>query len=119
MLLICPASAVPILCSRECALQLDFSDRSQREKALLMDTRTSSGKEAKHSVRSWSKSDHTHTPFSLRMHRPYLAIKRSIKLGTRKGEKRMRLRGERGEEGQAIPYIQRNVAYTIHDDDLL
>jgi hypothetical protein len=50
------------------------------------------------------------------MHRPYLAIKRSIKLGTTKGMKRMRVRGK---EGQAVPYIQRDVAYTIHDDDLL
>jgi hypothetical protein len=85
IVVICPGPAVPILCYKESALQLDFSDRSQREKALRMDTRTSSGKEAKHFVRSWSKSDHTHTPLSLRMHRPYLAIKRSIKLGTTKG----------------------------------
>jgi hypothetical protein len=50
------------------------------------------------------------------MHRPYLAIKRSIKLGTTKGMKRMRVRGK---EGKAVPYIQRDVAYSIHDDDLL
>jgi hypothetical protein len=31
----------------------------------------------------------------------------------------MRVRGGRGKDGQAVPYIQRDVAYTIHDDDLL
>ena len=80
-----PGPEVRLLCLQTMYLELYFSDRSQREKALRIDTRTGSGKEVKHSVRSWSNSDHTHTPFSLRMHRPYLAIKRSIKLGTRKG----------------------------------